>query len=397
MRRVTSEHRRRILVDRQLLGADGRAARTIDDVVSALALLHSTDPSTPYLSLQARSEASIDDVDAAFYEQRSLLRFTTIRRTVFAMDHAAARAAHGAFNVALAQQLRTQLVKWLDASDEVDGSSAEFLRDVESAVVESLRSEGPATGGQLAERVPGLRVRFDPRPGVASSKPIRITSKVLEVLGVELAIGRGRPTGADLTSGAWTWAVYGDVDTGNAPQLDQAEALAALLGRYLAAFGPATVTDMTWWTGLTKTKVRAALAALGAVEVELEDAPEPGFVSSDDDLTIGTHAGPSVALLPGLDPTTMGWKQRAWYVDDRVATGLFDRNGNAGPTVWVDGRVVGAWTQRGDGEIVVELLDELEANAAELIAAEASRISSWLGDVRVNWRYPTPLTRGLER
>ena len=36
----------------------------------------------------------------------------------------------------------------------------------------------------------------------------------------------------------------------------------------------------------------------------------------------------------------------------RTAPVLFDRNGNAGPTVWWDGRVVGGWSQRGDGEIV---------------------------------------------
>ncbi|MEL6894437.1 MAG: crosslink repair DNA glycosylase YcaQ family protein, partial [Actinomycetota bacterium] len=100
-------------------------------------------------------------------------------------------------------------------------------------------------------------------------------------------------------------------------------------------------------------------------------------------------------LLPGLDSSTMGWKQRAWYVDDTPAAELFDRNGNAGPTIWVDGRVVGAWTQRADGAVVSEFVDEVSDDAFELIDLEARRLAGWLGDVRVKWRYPTPITKRL--
>lgn len=107
-------------------------------------------------------------------------------------------------------------------------------------------------------------------------------------------------------------------------------------------------------------------------------------------------ADPVVALLPGLDSTTMGWKQRSWYVDDDATSGLFDRNGNAGPTVWLDGSVVGGWSQRSDGDVVVELHRDLGAEATSLIEVEAARIADWLGDVRINWRFPTALTRRLE-
>ena len=77
---------------------------------------------------------------------------------------------------------------------------------------------------------------------------------------------------------------------------------------------------------------------VGAVEVELDDGV--GFVLPDD-LDPVDPPEPWVALLPGLDPTTMGWKQRGWYLDPEVGAAVFDRNGNGGPTVWVDGRIVG--------------------------------------------------------
>jgi len=41
-----------------------------------------------------------------------------------------------------------------------------------------------------------------------------------------------------------------------------------------------------------------------------------------------------------IDPTVMGWQQRGFYLGPHHDR-LFDRTGNAGSTVWVDGRVAG--------------------------------------------------------
>lgn len=100
-------------------------------------------------------------------------------------------------------------------------------------------------------------------------------------------------------------------------------------------------------------------------------------------------------LLPGLGATPMGVKERAWFLGAHQEP-LFDRNGNIGPTLWWRGRVVGGWTQRSDGAVVTELLEPVSATAADVIDAECRRLEQWLGDVRVKWRYPTPLQRSLE-
>ena len=68
-------------------------------------------------------------------------------------------------------------------------------------------------------------------------------------------------------------------------------------------------------------------------------------------------------LLPGLDPSTMGWKQRAFHLAPDDVALLFDRNGNGGPTAWVDGRIVGGWHQRADGEIALHLTADVGAEA----------------------------------
>lgn len=125
--------------------------------------------------------------------------------------------------------------------------------------------------------------------------------------------------------------------------------------------------------------------------VDLGDAT--GFVLAGD-LDRVEKAEPSAALLPTLDPTTMGWKERDWYLGPHASL-LFDRNGNAGPTVWWDGRVIGGWSQRRNGEIVFRLLEDVGAEAIRSVEAEAARVAAWLGDVRFSPGFLPPFQREL--
>ena len=118
-----------------------------------------------------------------------------------------------------------------------------------------------------------------------------------------------------------------------------------------------------------------------------------GYVLADD-LEPTAAPEPSAALLPTLDPTTMGWKERDWYLGPHGPT-LFDTNGNAGPTVWWEGRVVGGWSQRRDGEIVYRLLEDVGADAVAAIEVEAARVAAWLGDVRFSPGFLPPFQRSL--
>jgi hypothetical protein len=115
-----------------------------------------------------------------------------------------------------------------------------------------------------------------------------------------------------------------------------------------------------------------------------------------DDVEPTAPPAPWAAFLPTLDPTTMGWKERDWYLGPHGPT-LFDANGNAGPTVWWDGRVVGGWSQRTDGEIVWQLLEDVGADAETAVAAEAELLAGWLGDARIAPGFLPPFQRALAR
>ena len=141
-----------------------------------------------------------------------------------------------------------------------------------------------------------------------------------------------------------------------------------------------------WWLGATKGIVRAALAAVEAVEVSL-DGGGTGWVLPDDVDPV-EDVEPWAALLPVLDPTVMGWKERGFYLGPH-APHLFDSNGNAGTTAWWDGRVVGCWVQDEAGVVEVRTLEKLPKAALEALKAEAERLTAWLGGTRVSTVYPS--------
>ncbi|MGO4425929.1 crosslink repair DNA glycosylase YcaQ family protein, partial [Streptomyces sp. MCAF7] len=90
-----------------------------------------------------------------------------------------------------------------------------------------------------------------------------------------------------------------------------------------------------------------------------------------------------------------GWQARGWYLDPDHVKPLFDGSGNIGPTVWWNGRIVGGWAQRANGEVVWRALTDVGREATAAVAAEAARLSGWLGEVRVTPRFRTPLERDL--
>jgi hypothetical protein len=264
------------------------------------------------------------------------------------------------------------------------------LRELEAETVAAIAAAGEVTGAELSKLVPALRRQLLVGKGTKWEGTVGLTTRVLFLLSTEQKVVRGRPKGG-WTSSQYRWSPMSSWLPDELPRPAADEARVELCRRWLAAFGPAPVTDLKWWSGLTLGQVRKALAALAVEEVDLDGAA--GVVLAGDVEPTPAPA-PWVALLPSLDPSTMGWQQRAWYLGEH-GKALYDTNGNAGPTVWCDGRVVGGWAQRKSGEVVFQLLEDVGAEAAAAVEAEADRLTDWLGAVRVTPRFPTPLQRRL--
>jgi hypothetical protein len=213
---------------------------------------------------------------------------------------------------------------------------------------------------------------------------------VLTVLSAAGQIVRASNDGAWTTSRPrWTSmaAWLGEELVGPSP----AEGVTALVERWLRVFGPGTAADLKWWLGSTVAAVRRALADLDAVDVDLDG--QTGYLLPDD-LEPAEPVEHWAALLPPLDPTTMGWIERDWYLGEHTSQ-LFDTNGNAGPTAWWDGRIVGGWRQGDRGEVILQPLEDVGTEGLEALEGEATRLTDWLAGTRFLPRFPSPLSKLL--
>jgi hypothetical protein len=389
MKRFTVAERRARLAVRHAVAPSARTD-TAEDAARAVVCLHATDSSSVYLSAWARlRKPSIAAVDEALYERRTLVRLLAMRRTVFVVptEDAPIIQAAAATGVARAERRRTEsLVEQLGVPD-VDT----WLREAEAAAVAEIERRGEATAQELARAVPALAARARLNPGQRYEGSVSMASRVLLTLAVEGRLVRGRPLGT-WRSTQYRWSSMGRWLGAPLDPLPVADAQAELVRRWLARFGPGTEADIRWWTGWTLRETRAALATLEAEAVRLEDG-EPGFVLADD-LEATDAPAPWVALLPPLDPTTMGWRGRDWYLGPHQAA-LFDTAGNAGPTIWSDGRIVGGWAVPPSGEVVTRLLEDVGREASDTIEDERARLTAWLGSATVVPRFATPLAQEI--
>lgn len=357
----------------------------VASATAAMTCLHATEPASVHLAAFARSGASMADVDRALYDERSVVKQLAMRRTVFAFPRALLPAVWGSAAARVATQQRAQLAR--------DVVRAGFTSDGESWVAKTTGDvlaalhDGPRTTAELRELVPALAERIVVSPGKTYGGEFPVAPRVLTTLAASGAIVRGANEGGWKTSRP-RWTLTAEwLDAAQA--LDEAAGYAELVRSWLRTFGPGTEADIVWWLGATKAAVRRALADVEAVEVQLDHGT--GWLLPDD-LDPVAEPGEWAALLPALDPTTMGWKERDFYLGEH-AERLFDRNGNGGPTAWWCGRIVGGWTQADDGTVVVVPAEQLDRAATRALDAAAGRLTSWLdGDV-VKSIYQSPLVR----
>ena len=389
MRAFTSDERRVRLARRHFLAPGLRADDPVQ-LAGGMVGLHATDPATVYLAARARLRGSAaPELDRALYEERTLLRMIGMRRTLFVFPLDLAAVVHAACTESIAAAQRRRYAKEIEKGG-IAKDGRRWLARAEAATLKALQARGEAFATELSSDVPQLRKKVHYGEGKTWAGSTSMTSWVLFMLAAEGRIVRGRPRGT-WTSSQWSWVPAESWLEEPLARLEPEQGHAELASRWLKAFGPAGADDLKWWTGWTLTKARAALAEIGAVEVDLDG--KTGFIVAGDAET-EPEVEPWAALLPALDPTVMGWKERDWYLGEHRPA-LFDTAGNAGPTVWWNGRIVGGWSVRQDGEIPFRLLEDVGADAVAAIEDEAARLGAWLGETKVLPRFATPLAREL--
>jgi len=385
MRHIGNEERLARIATRHAFAPGWRAADPVA-ATEAMTVLHATEPATVYLSMFARvDDLTVEEIDRALYDERSLVKQLAMRRTLFVFPRELLPAAWGSASARVAAQLRPRLARDLEQGGLTDDGAA-WLDVACAAVLARLAAGDEVPAQTLREELPELDGRIEMAAGKAYGGNFPVAPRVLSLLGAETQVVRGRNSGHWRTSRPLWTLMSAWLDEVPEP-LDARAGYAELVRRWLRTFGPGTAADLQWWLGGTSGAVKHALADVAAVEVSL-DGEAAGWVLPDDvDEVEPVEAW--AALLPVLDPTVMGWKERGFFLGPH-GQALFDANGNAGTTAWWDGRIVGCWVQDESGVVDVHLLEDVPKAGRDALEAEAERLTKWLEGVRVSTVYPSP-------
>ncbi|BBG04025.1 MULTISPECIES: winged helix DNA-binding domain-containing protein [Pseudonocardia] len=316
-----------------------------DEIVARLGGLQAQEPREPYTGLWSRVADFDPAPTSAALHDRTLVRTVLIRRTVHLVTAADCLAFRG-----LCQPMITQRT-WGARRAELPGVDPGVLADA----VRPWFAETPRTGGEVA------RLVADRFPGAGHAA---LADAAISVIPLVQVPPRGTWDGSGparlTTVDAWLGS---DPD----PEPDAA----ALVLRYLRAFGPAASADLRAWCGLTglpavvarlRPQLRTFRDERGRELLDVADTPLP-----DPD----TPAPPR--FLPAFDNVVLGFDDRSRIIDD-AHRGLSITGARF---VLVDGRVAATWTISGD-DLAVHPLRPFTRAEADAVGVEGERLRGFL-------------------
>ncbi len=316
------------------------------------------------LSLWARVEGLDNRFIRDSIRDKTLLRSWFMRNTVHIMTTRQAFVARPALRESLVEEWNRWTVKtgskmspdsWMIHYDEVLAALA----------------DRPLSMGELLGR-------YSP----AYEQPRRVLSRVVREMSL-----KGLVCNAE-SSGPWyhdSEQTYADVKrwVPGMTETEKNRARRSLMTDYLRAYGPATVQDYAYWTGM---KVSAAREALRRIEPELAAVEASGqkgrlYVPRESLRDLDhVEATPLVRMLPKFDALIMGHRDKTRFMDEATRRRVFLPTAEVAATVLVDGRVEGVWVMKKDGDawnLSVELFKRLDEEHMDLLGGEAQSMKEF--------------------
>jgi hypothetical protein len=250
----------------------------VAEVARALVAIHSTDPASVFMSIHARTDG-LDPraIERELYEARRVVRMLGMRRTLFVVERDLLPVVQAACTDEIATRERSRLEGWIEAMSGI-GDARSWLAEAEKYALEAVTSAGEVSTAEVVRSVPRLATKLYLGSGRWALEA-SAGSRALPLLAAQGLLLRARPRGTWI-SGQYRWTSTRSWLGHDLERPPLADARAELVRRWLAAYGPGTELDLRWWTGLGARPVRTALAAVGALEVDLKGAR--GYVLPDD-------------------------------------------------------------------------------------------------------------------
>ena len=344
---------RQLLLDRPGLppaGAD-RAAQVVKTIEHLIGL-QAQAPFPPYYGLLSRLDGFRPDDLASLITSRSVVRIALMRGTIHLVSARDCLPLRRLVQPAIERGMRGAFGRQLAGADTA----------ALAAAGRTLVESEPMTFSQLGRALAG---RWPDHPPAALAQGVRTFVPLVQVppRAVWGRAGQARHTSAE------HWL-------GQAAQPARPPSpadLAALVTRYLAAFGPATVRDVQAWSGLTGLRsvmdqLRPSVVTFrdeqGAELFDLPLAPRPG----------GEVPAP-VRLVAEFDNLVLSHADRSRVISAEHLRRLSTINGIFPGSVLIDGFVAGMWRlvrSRDAATLTIELFDP--APDRDALIREAERV-----------------------
>jgi hypothetical protein len=343
----------RALLERQLLLRRSKMSAT--DAIEHLVGMQAQIPNDPYIALWSRLQGFQTDDLATLITHREAVRMSLFRATIHLVTARDALALRPIIQPALARLFQ---------------SASPFGKQLTGVDLERLLSFGRA----LVEDRP--RTSAELRPLLSKRWPKRDKDSLAAAIGYLLPLVQVPPRGV--------WGRSGQprrtsLEAWLGRPLEKKRAPDALILRYLAAFGPATVGDARTWSGLSalsevferlRPRLRTFRDEAGRELFDLPDGPLPGPETS---------APPR--FLPVYDNVLLSHADRTRVIraGDRKRMGYME--GVTFGSVLIDGFVGATWTIRREPKAAtlrITLLDRLPKRERVAVEDEGSRLLAFV-------------------
>ena len=289
------------------------------DAITHLVGLQAQNPLDPYLALWSRLSAFDADELGRLLEARTVVRLGLMRATIHLVTADDALTIHPL----VAPVLAALVSRHRDLSPHLVGVDLDPVVDAARRLLSETALTGPQLQAALAERFPDLNP-------AALVHACRCLLPLVQVPPRGVWGGRSQAPTLFLLD-AWV---------GRRRRKATARGLDDLVVRYLRAFGPATVADMTTWSRLTglreiverlRPRLRTFVDERGRELFDVDDAPLPD-----------ADTPAPVRFLPEYDNVLLSHADRRRFDVDAVpGWSSFERRARG--TVLVDGQLRAIW------------------------------------------------------
>jgi hypothetical protein len=340
----------------------GDAIRVVEDICG----LNSQGALNYTLSLWARVEGLSNEFIRDAIREKTLLRSWFMRNTVHIMTTRQAFIARPALQESLVQEWDRWTVK-TGSKLSPDSWMVHYDR------VLAALADGPMSLSELLETY-----------CLASDNPRHVLGRTVREMSLRGLVCNAEPRGPWYHDAEQTYADIKRWVLGMT-EAEKSEAQGKLMTDYLRAYGPATVQDYAYWTGM---KVSAAREAVKGIESELavvEAIGQKGKLYTNRDTlqdVEDVEVVPLVRLLPKFDTLIMGHRDKTRFMDESTRKRVFLPTAEVTATVLVEGRVEGIWVLKKDGDawsLTVELFKELDEEHMDMLGDEVQSMKEFTG------------------